>query len=76
MIVYGEMRTLEGKSLHIIKPCARICAEGRKEVKHVSDAVYSRTNNRLVFPFQAVCILPEARTKPFCLLYVNFYSKR
>ena len=84
MIVYDEMRTLKGKSLHIIEPRARICAEGRKEIKHVSvflttnriDAVYSRTSNRLVFLFQAVCILPEARTEPFCMLYVNFCSKR
>ena len=24
---------------------------------------------------QSVCILTEARTKPFCMLYVNFCSK-
>jgi len=42
MIVYDEMRTVKGKSLHIIKPCARICAEERKEIKHFS--VFLTTN--------------------------------
>jgi hypothetical protein len=39
------------------------------------DAVYCRAIDRLLFLFHAVCVLPEAPTNFFCLLYVNFGSK-